>query len=202
MLIYVNRLLNNGKNRKIEKTINPIRNRAEHTERVLNWVLKLSDGYKRIDKEVLIIATIFHDVGYCLSENKQFDHGKQSAKICAEYLKKKKYTNERINEICNIIREHSKKELLTLTESPKELIILMEADLLDETGALGILKDCSYEITNTVDNYSKVMKYIKKHSGKIILENPMVTSRGKRYWREKQELLIAFTNDIERSIVN
>ena len=200
MMLYVKRLLNNGKSRKAERSHNPIRNRAEHTERVVRWALKLSEGYTRLDKEVVLIAAIFHDVGYCFSENKEIDHGKQSAKLCAEYLRKKKYAQDRIDEICSIIRRHSQKGLLYEPGSSKELIVLMEADLLDETGALGILKDCAYESANNMSNYVKVNLYIKNHSGRIIGSNPMVTKRGKKYWLEKQKVMTAFIHDIETSL--
>jgi uncharacterized protein len=38
-----------------------------------------------------------------------------------------------------LVRSHSNKELMTLSDTPLELILLMEADLLDETGALSVV---------------------------------------------------------------
>jgi uncharacterized protein len=44
-----------------------------------------------------------------------------------------------------LVKNHSNKQLMTAKGTPLELILLMEADLLDETGALSIVWDCMME---------------------------------------------------------
>jgi len=200
MLRYVCKLLNTGKNRTLEKNTNPIRNRAEHTKRVLMWINRLSISYRRIDNEALIIAAIFHDSGYSKYDYKNDDHGKASSEICSNYLKRYGYTKERIAEITYLIRNHSNKTMMHDKNTSKELILLMEADLLDETGSLAIVKDCMYEAHRKKYKYDVVYKYLNSRAEKILENNPMVTSKGKKYWAEKQKVMALFLKNLEYDI--
>ena len=197
MLRYVCKLLNTGENRILEKNTNQIRNRAEHTKRVLMWINRLSISYRRIDKEALIIAAIFHDSGYSRYDYKNDDHGKASSEICSNYLKRHGYSKERIAVITYLIRNHSKKTMMNEKNTSRELILLMEADLLDETGSLAIVKDCMYEAQRKKYNYDVVYKYLDSRAESIFENNPMITSRGKKYWVEKQKVTALFLKSLE-----
>lgn len=197
MLQYVCKLLTTGENRTLEKNTNPIRNRAEHTKRVLMWINRLSTGYRRIDKEALVIAAIFHDSGYSKYDYKNDAHGKASSEICSNYLKKHGYAKERIVEIMYLIRNHSKKTLMNEKTTSRELILLMEADLLDETGSLAIVKDCMYEAQRKKYSYDAVYKYLNSRAENILGNNPMITSKGKKYWAEKQKVMVLFLENLK-----
>jgi uncharacterized protein len=167
------------------------RNRFTHCKRVCKWVEKLIDEDESIDKESLIIASLFHDIGYInASEGK--DHAKHGAEICKEYLLKTHQYEEKIDFISFLIENHSNKELYLLDGTRKELILLMEADLLDETGALGIVWDCMAEGRKEEQSYEATYNHIKEKSGKMLIKNPMITEKAKKYWEEKQKLVEYF----------
>ena len=100
--------------------------------------------------------------------------------------------NEDNEYIKYLILNHSKKELMQNKNTPIELIILMEADLLDETGALSIVWDCMAEGAQEIQSFEKTYKHIKDKSCKILDINPMVTKPGKEIWKKKQTLVKEF----------
>lgn len=66
-------------------------NRFEHIMRVYKWMERLYLAYPDkmyLDREALYIATIFHDVGYCVINTQ--NHAESSAVYCREYLTDKK----------------------------------------------------------------------------------------------------------------
>ena len=90
--------------------------------------------------------------------------------------------------ISNNISLHSNKSLLKQDDTPIELILLMEADLLDETGALSIVFDCMSSGERYSDSYEEAYKRICKFSCRIFKENPMVTPEAIKIWEEKKNL--------------
>lgn len=76
--------------------------------------------------------------------------------------------------------------------TPLELIILMEADLLDETGPLSIVWDCMMEGAQEIQSFKKTYDHIINYSYKILNKNLMVTAKGKEYWESKQKLVHEF----------
>jgi HD superfamily phosphodiesterase len=113
LFIYVkNQLGENDFNAtKIEKF--PFRISSEHIWRVFNWAKRLvdTDEYKNLDVESLLIATIFHDVGYAISPNSE-NHAGNSEIIFKKYLKENNFKKEKENFIAFLVKNHSKKELM------------------------------------------------------------------------------------------
>ena len=115
------------------------RKRSEHIWRVYTWAKRLSkDRTENIDRDALLIAALFHDIGYSKSLN---DHANQGALLFHEYAESKGYDKKQMEFIEYLIRNHSNKEMLSSPDTPLELILLLEADMLDETGVLGIIWD-------------------------------------------------------------
>lgn len=200
MLDYVKKNLQNN---DIEATkIRPLqfRKRSEHTFRVYNWANRLlvnTSDY--INKEIVLIAAIFHDVGYAKSNDKKI-HAQFGSDICNEYLQNKNFDKDLIASVVDIIKNHSNKNLLYESTTSKELIILMEADMLDETGALSILWDCMSEGSENIQSYEKTYEHIKNYSVEMLSKNPMVTPNGIRFWEEKQSLLKLFLESLKKDI--
>lgn len=135
-------------------------NRMDHTKRVYKWMLKLYNGYKDkdlVDIDSLKIATIFHDSGYTEIERK--NHALVGADICRKYLLEHDYPSDKIDFICNLIKLHSDKYRL-MDDIPIELILLIEADLLDDTGAHGIVMDVWVEALNDNPSFESILKHI------------------------------------------
>jgi uncharacterized protein len=174
----------------------PFRVRSEHLWRVFLWAKRLlkNDFNENINininKNAVLVAALFHDSGYALSLDG--DHAENSAKLFTEYAKQNRLNNEEINFIAYLIENHSKKYLMKEKGTPIELIVLMEADILDETGAMGIVWDCMAEGMREEQSYKKTCEHIIGKSYKIIYENPMITKLARERWKKKQEMTKEF----------
>ncbi|MCK9537104.1 MAG: HD domain-containing protein [Bacilli bacterium] len=169
----------------------PFRKRSEHIWRVFLWAKRLIAEINQINKEAVLVAAIFHDVGYGIDGDND-NHAENSAQICHDYLIENGFGVEFVDFVTYLIRNHSKKELMSIENTPKELILLMEADLLDETGALSIVWDCMMEGSEQIQSFAKTYEHIKKYSFKNMEINPMVTPKAKALWEAKQKLMIEF----------
>ena len=176
--------------------------RFEHTMRVYQWMERLYKAYPDnscLDLEALLIATIFHDVGYCDIDNIN-DHARISAKLCREYLTDRKYPMEKIDFICDIVGRHSDKETLH-DDIPVELVLLMEADLLDNTGAQGLVLDIWSESARGKNvSFQSILAHMEKYTVKMMQDNPMRTDEGIRIWNIKKKLSEEFVQSYREDI--
>lgn len=176
--------------------------RFEHTMRVYKWMKKLYAAYpdkEHLDLEALSIATIFHDVGYCDVENIK-NHAKASAIYCREYLMDKKYPLGKTDFICDIIARHSSKGTL-YEDIPGELVLLLEADLLDDTGAQGLVLDIWMEAAREENvSFQSILEHMEKYSVSMMQDNPMRTEEGIKIWNEKKMLTEAFVRSYREDI--
>ncbi|NLX69831.1 MAG: HD domain-containing protein [Clostridiales bacterium] len=169
----------------------PFRKRSEHIKRVFMWAQRLVDGQLSIDREAVLVSAIFHDVGYALSSD-GVKHAENSALICEKYLYDKGFDTEFIKFVAFLVKNHSNKPLMTSGDVPLELILLMEADLLDETGALSIIWDCMAEGAKQQQSYNEAYYHILNYSWESMQANPMVTDKAKVIWESKQKLVRDF----------
>ena len=172
------------------------RSRSLHTRRVLRWAKRLCEERNDVDTEVLFLAVIFHDIGY-VSESLE-GHQYVSEKMFREFADVHHFDNDIIERVASCISTHSDKEKL---ENPKSLtieqILLMEADLLDEEGALAICWDgmaCGYEGKAT---YEECLERTKREFSLKCGDNPMVTELAKQYWKEKIEYVEDYIRRLE-----
>lgn len=176
------------------KKRNKIRySRMDHTRRVYRWVMQLyeaNENKSQIDIESLKIATIFHDSGYGSIE--EGEHAEAGARICRDYLAGLAYSREKIDFICGLIASHSDKKKLQEEDISPELMLLMEADFLDDTGAHGVVMDIWIEATGEDVTFESIRDHIARFSVKQTQKNPMRTREGRRIWEEKSALVKAF----------
>lgn len=171
--------------------------RFEHTERVYRWMLILAEDFSgQIDMETLKIATIFHDIGYSLNKEDMHFHARDGAVLCGEYLKSIEYPKEKAEFICDLIARHSDKEELHREDTPLELVLLMEADLFDDTGAHGIVMDAWIQATKEDVSFESILEHIKKFSLRQMQKNPMRTEKARQIWEEKKELTNRFVESL------
>lgn len=176
--------------------------RYQHTMRVYKWMVMLYEAHPQrgsVDFDALAIATMFHDIGYC-DEAHQREHARISAALCREYLQKLAYPAERIRFICELIAAHSDKTKLTAADSPLELILLLEADMLDDTGAQAIVLDVWTNALHEAHSFEAFLPEITRVSGKILNHCPMRTEKGQAIWRRKQQLVRDFLNHYSMDI--
>ena len=202
MTAYVKNQLEQSDTAESERKLKIGYSRFEHTMRVFKWMERLYASYpdkERIDLESLSIATIFHDIGYCAVELWD-EHAKISAVMCREYLEAKNYDPEKLGFICDIIARHSDKETLH-DDIPGELILLMEADLLDDTGAQGVVMDvwleaaCEENVT-----FESILAHMERYSLQIMQDNPMRTEEAKRIWDEKKKITETFVQSYREDL--
>ena len=117
------------------------REKYGHTQRVVQWARRLLET-ERADADVVLMAAVFHDVGYTVSPE---GHPARGADISETYLRENGYGAAFAAHIANCVRNHDDKSRLRDPGAPMELILLIEADCLDETGALSVLRDALLE---------------------------------------------------------
>ena len=166
--------------------------RFDHTRRVYRWMMQLYEACEhreQMDLESLKIATIFHDCGY--GKGRKGEHAVVGAKICRDYLKERNYSEEQITFICELISSHSDKQRIW-ADIPWELVLLMEADLLDDTGAHAVVMDIWMESTEEEVSFESIRDHIARFSLKQINNNPMRTPAAREIWEKKSALVKAF----------
>ena len=178
--------------------------RFEHTKRVLGWSHRL---YERTpDKtglryEDLMIATIFHDVGRAVSAVSGGDHAAEGVPITRKYLLSHGYPEDRTEYICGLVADHSCKWRMNDPDIDRNLLMLMEADLLDDMGVLGLVMDSMIvrgrkEDATFFDCYNHYCRYTLP----MQKESPMVTPEGRFFWDEKTEIVERFVELLHRDI--
>jgi uncharacterized protein len=171
------------------------RKRSAHMWRVFIWVERLvEDCSEYINKDALFIAALFHDVGRYISHS---DHANQSALIFHDYAVNKNYEKNQTEFIEYLIRSHSNKDILFSPDIPLELVVLIEADMLDETGALGIIWDAMVTGIWSAQNYTETYNLLLSHSCNILDKNPMRTAKAKEIWEDKQNFIRGFLKQIK-----
>jgi uncharacterized protein len=172
---------------------------SSHTQRVFGWAKQLLQTEKA-DEELVLITALFHDAGYAGGENN--DHPEYGAALCEGYLAEAGYSEEFIQKVSFLIRHHQDKRMLYEAETPIELKLLIEADNLDETGALSIVRDCMSEGRNEHASYEETLNRLKNHGPyKTGFDyNPMVTETSRQIWRRKQLVYKKFVENLEKDL--
>lgn len=145
-----------------------------------------------IDKNILYTAAVFHDVG--CGHGKE-GHAEISAEIFSRYAKQQKMEADFVEQVTYLIKMHSNKELLKMPDTKPELILLMEADLLDEEGALRVIWYCATKAIQGADSYLDFYDFINMGSAKRLV-NPMVTPIAKQIWDEKINVVNKFAEEL------
>ena len=179
--------------------------RYEHTKRVLGWARRLYDATP--DKtglryEDLMIATIFHDVGRAVSLRNGEDHAKAGAPITRDWLLANGYEAERVEYIAGLVSAHSDKWRMTDPGTDRNLLMLMEADLLDDMGALGIVMDAMIVRARKEDaDFYDCYNHFERYTHPMQHDCPVVTPEARRFWDEKTELTDRFVEQFRRDIL-
>ena len=195
MLEYVHNVLVQNEGIKSPKPQLSFRNRFEHIKRVYGWAKRIIKGVDDCDESLVFTATIFHDCGYV--KNRKDSHAKLGAEIFEKYALENKFDKDFINKVSYMIKNHSNKSLLKEDNTPIEFIILLEADLMDEEGAMGLVFDLLAEGTKLPESYSTVFNEIMIHSAHILEQDFMVTPLAVKFWNEKKKFINDFINNLK-----
>lgn len=195
-LAYVKDYLEAQNGNVSSNPLHPFRNRFHHTMRVYGWSKMLARDRVEVNHEALYTAAVFHDVGYKASDNDA--HAVRGSEIFRDYAVSIGMEESLSDEIAFLIKMHSQKELLRV-DTPVELMLLMEADLLDEEGALGLVWDCLTKGAARASSYEEAYQHILHGSIKPG-KNPMVSELARTYWDKKQQLLNQFVEQLDQDI--
>lgn len=109
----------------------------DHAIRVRNWAVKIAkkQNYQKID--LVYAAALMHDISKSKQLEKDVSHGMESAVMAEAFLRQKQlFKEDDIKEICEAIHYHNG----AVDRKSKLLDILRDADVLDLSGAIGIIR--------------------------------------------------------------
>lgn len=168
----------------------PFLRRSAHIERVCVWLERLLQREAAEDARSLRLAAAFHDVGYAVSVE---DHGAHGVEMMRAYAAGQGLDQASIERAAFLMREHSNKDRwLPDCDAPRDLVLLMEADLLDGEGAMGIVCDCMSAAVGGARSYEDAYARMLRFEPLRLAKNPMVTPTAKAFWAEKQQIIRTF----------
>ena len=170
----------------------PFRSRFEHTMRVYRWAIKLQSKLGG-DLDIIVLAALLHDIGW----DEVRPHGEVGAEIAVDYLDSLGVDPEKIAKIGEIIMMHSDKD--TEAELSLECRIVMDADLLDEVGAVGILWDAMATAQEDEASYKRAYYRIKNF---YRINKPKIkrckTDAGRVEYNKRMQLIEEFIFQLEK----
>ena len=188
-LDFVQQLLE--KHGKDQSTIPSLgfRKRSSHIRRVCMWLERLlvQGGVENV--EALRLAAAFHDVGYVYGGE---NHAQNGVELLMNYAGEQGIHKETAERAAFLVAEHSNKDKwLQSQDGPMDLILLMEADLLDEEGAMGIALDCMSAAALGL-GYEAAYERMQRYEPPRLAANRMVTPLAQQFWAEKQDIIRSF----------
>ncbi len=204
MFSYVEKTLGTHKTENIGGKTSISYSRIAHTLRVTMWAKRLFEettNKEEIKYDDLITASIFHDVGRNYAEKGKLPHAQAGVPITVAYLLEHGYEKERAEYIGHLVGAHSDKYLLKEPTLDENLRILLEADLLDDMGALGIVMDCMVtEARNPQAGFDDCLEHIERYTLRLQQENPMASEAGRKFWEEKTKIVEDFVNALRMDV--
>lgn len=193
-LVFIGSVLEENSGNRVIGGHQPFRSRVQHLRRVFEWSTIFRKELE-VDEEILDLAILFHDVGY--GESDKGNHPKRGAQIFETFARARGFSERVIKEVSYDIENHGDKRLIGNKNHP-ELTILMEADAMDEEGAMLIAWECMLVGDRGATDYEDVYGHYLKFNA--TRENIMVTPLARKYWDEKQELRERFYTELKRDL--
>ncbi len=170
------------------------RSRYEHTMRVYRWAIRLQAKLGG-DLDVIVLAALLHDIG----REEGRPNSEVSAEMAVEYLDSIGVDAEMIVKVGEIIMICSDKE--TDKDISLECRIVMDADLLDEVGAVGIMMDCMLAAMDSEASYKRAYYRIKDVYRK---SKPRVacckTETGRTEYLKRMQLIENYIFQLEKEL--
>ena len=117
-----------------------------HTIRVVNYALQILEAEPKADVQITVLSAILHDIGRAKRpggvRKDGANHAKHGAEKAEALLREKGYDEDTVMRVSACILAHSRK-----SEIPPDTIeakILFDADKLDLTGAIGLVRAVQY----------------------------------------------------------
>lgn len=195
----------------------------DYVMRVYNMCIKLSKYEKDVDMDILIPASLLHDIARVEESEDvtgEVDHAVLGSEIAGEILKNLEYDDEKIEKIKHCIVTH---RFRTGNEpNTIEAKILFDADKLDAIGAVGIARtfmlsgQCGQKLAlnDSIDDYLDNntvehgrIKDMSRHTAFIEYEvklknvpNKLYTQKAKEIGRERVKFMDEFFERLKKDI--
>ena len=210
----------------VEKELSCSAHDLEHSKRVYNSCLKLSEN-EPVDLNILKAAALLHDIARVEEDNDHtgnIDHAVLGAQKAETILKELNFSEQEIKKIKHCILSHRFRGDNQKPET-KEAQILFDADKLDSCGALSIARGFIWVGRNNAKIYTdktSLEAYIKdnlggettgkikdktKHSVQIEhetkikhLEDKFYTQKAKQIYKERMVFCEMFLERLEKEI--
>lgn len=174
----------------------PFRSRFEHTMRVYRWAIKLQSKLGG-DLDVIVLAALLHDIGWDVSGER--DHAEVGAELAVEYLDSIGVDANIIQQVGEIIMIHEDKD--SDRELSLEAKIVMDADLLDEVGAISIMWDSMATACEDDPTYKKayyrIKEFYRKNKPKI---RRCKTDTARAEWTKRMQLIETYMTQLEKEL--
>ncbi len=174
----------------------PFRNRFEHIMRVYRWAIKLQ-AKEGGDLDVIALSALFHDAGW----DDVRPHEEVSAEIAVNYLVEIGFDEAKIGRIGDIIMKHERKNEEDLEDISIECKILMDADLLDEVGAVSVLWDAMATACEDEASYKRayyrIKNFYRQNQPKI---RRCKTASGRVEFTKRMKCIEEYLNELEREL--
>ncbi len=171
------------------------RNRFEHTMRVYRWSIRICK-LERGRTDIVAAAALFHDTGKIYGDREK-PHAAASAEICASYLEQNGYDSDFTESVISAVANHSSKQKAA-REMPLEDSILIDADLMDEAGALAVLWDSMATALEENPTYYRALERHRQYY-EVLREQRayLKTQSGKKLFEERLSFLLQFIVNLE-----
>ncbi|HHT69795.1 MAG TPA: HD domain-containing protein [Firmicutes bacterium] len=169
----------------------PFRDRFQHTMRVYAWAQRLQ-ALEGGDLKTVQIAALFHDAGW----DDVIPHQEVSATLARDYLTANGHTDVDIEKVVQAVANHNQRT--SKAPLPIECYIVMDADFLDEIGAITVLWDSMSTALESDPSYLKAYErlchYFEENKSR---ECYLRTESGKRLYRERLAFLEHHIRNLE-----
>jgi uncharacterized protein len=128
--------------------------------------------------------------------DEEINHAVISEAIAKKYLIEINYDSNKMELVLEAVKNHNIRD----DENPVSLEskIVMDADILDEVGAISILWDAMAAHKNGCKDYSEVYDRIKHYYGRLKVHAQLLkTETGKRLYRERLRFISQFIDELE-----
>ena len=181
-----------------------------HTLRVLGYALQILKSEKAADAEVVILASLLHDIGR--ADGNGYEHYRKGSEQSRAYLTEKGYEEALAARVADCIATHSTHS----NEKPQtlEAKIVFDADKLDTTGAVGtarviaqyahegkslyVLGDDDQPLAGKKEEAPSLLrKYKRKLKG---LEEVFFTDKAKKIAEKHQETMDEYFKQLKKEV--
>lgn len=171
----------------------PFRDRYAHSLRVMGWCQRLLEGIPA-QRDIVLAAAALHDVGYAVSAA---DHALHGQRMAEGFLREMGMEEGALLNIADLIGRHSDKHLNPLRMS-NELMVLQDADCLDEIGAVTVLWDGLAEGAEPEQSYVKAYHRIAQSYRNLTGRNRrMKTEIAQELYQQRLGFLGDFLRELE-----